>query len=65
MVFTCLASFTHLIYFLSPFLVNLIDNQDFLAYLKVQSETKGVTIVYATHIFDGLDDWATHIGEKA
>jgi CCR4-NOT complex subunit CAF16 len=20
------------------------------------------TVVYATHIFDGLDDWATHIG---
>ena len=22
---------------------------------------RGATIVYATHIFDGLDDWPTHI----
>ena len=22
---------------------------------------RGATIVYATHIFDGLEDWATHI----
>ena len=41
--------------------LDLITRQDFLAYLKKQSETQGVTIVYATHIFDGLDDWATHI----
>lgn len=22
---------------------------------------RGATIVYATHIFDGLEDWATHV----
>jgi CCR4-NOT complex subunit CAF16 len=26
-----------------------------------ESEENGVTLVYATHIFDGLDDWGTHI----
>lgn len=25
------------------------------------SQRDGVTIVYATHIFDGLDDWPTHM----
>ena len=25
------------------------------------SERDGVTIVYATHIFDGLDEWPTHL----
>uniref|UniRef100_A0A6B2LFP6 ABC transporter domain-containing protein n=1 Tax=Arcella intermedia TaxID=1963864 RepID=A0A6B2LFP6_9EUKA len=31
-----------------------------LNFLVKESE-KGATIVYATHIFDGLEDWATHI----
>ena len=30
--------------------------------MRHESETLGVTIVYATHIFDGLDDWPTHLG---
>lgn len=42
--------------------LDLITRQDFLAYLKRLSETEGVTIIYATHIFDGLDDWPTHLG---
>lgn len=41
--------------------LDLITRQDFLDYMKKESEERGVTIVYATHIFDGLDDWATHI----
>ena len=27
----------------------------------LEAEERGVTIVYCTHIFDGLDDWPTHI----
>lgn len=42
--------------------LDLITRQDFLSYMKAISEADGVTIVYATHIFDGLDDWPTHIG---
>jgi CCR4-NOT complex subunit CAF16 len=42
--------------------LDLITRQDFLSYLKVTAEQTGLTIVYATHIFDGLDDWASHIG---
>ncbi|RYG51020.1 hypothetical protein EON67_04200 [archaeon] len=47
--------------------LDLITRQDFLDYLKRDSEENGTTIVYATHIFDGLDDWATHyahLGDK-
>ena len=28
---------------------------------KKETETRGATVVYATHIFDGLDDWPTHL----
>lgn len=42
--------------------LDLITRQDFLNYIKAEAEERGMTIVYATHIFDGLDDWPTHIG---
>ena len=45
--------------------LDLITRQDFLNYMKDESEKHGTTIVYATHIFDGLDDWATHLGYVA
>jgi CCR4-NOT complex subunit CAF16 len=45
--------------------LDLITRQDFLAYVREESERTGLTVVYATHIFDGLDDWATHIGYVA
>jgi CCR4-NOT complex subunit CAF16 len=41
--------------------LDLLTRQDFLRHLQVMSERDGVTIVYATHIFDGLDDWPTHL----
>lgn len=31
-------------------------------FLKEESETRGCTVVYITHIFDGIEDWPTHIG---
>jgi ABC-type multidrug transport system ATPase subunit len=40
--------------------LDLVCRQDLLAYLKQECEERGCTIVYATHIFDGLDEWATH-----
>lgn len=30
-------------------------------YLTNECKTRGVTIVYATHIFDAMDRWPTHI----
>jgi CCR4-NOT complex subunit CAF16 len=41
--------------------LDLITRQDFLNHLKFLTERDGTTIVYATHIFDGLDSWPTHI----
>jgi len=55
---------------LRPFKILLLDEvtvsldvvvrQDLLRWLKRESEERGATIIYATHIFDGLDDWPTH-----
>ena len=54
-----------------PFKILLLDEvttsldvcvrQDLLRWLVRESDERGATIVYATHIFDGLDDWATHL----
>lgn len=41
--------------------LDLIVRQDLLAWLKKECDDKAVTVVYCTHIFDGLDGWATHI----
>ena len=41
--------------------LDVIARQDLLAYLKETTAGDGTTIVYATHIFDTLDDWATHL----
>lgn len=56
---------------LRPFSVLMLDEvttsldvcvrQDLLRWLVRESEERGATILYATHIFDGLDDWATHL----
>lgn len=56
---------------LRPFKVLLLDEvttsldvcvrQDLLRWLVRESDERGATIIYATHIFDGLDDWATHL----
>lgn len=54
-----------------PFKILLLDEvttsldvcvrQDLLRWLVRESDERGATILYATHIFDGLDDWATHL----
>lgn len=56
---------------LKPFKVLLLDEitvdldvlarADLLRFLKKECEERGVTIIYATHIFDGLEDWPSHI----
>lgn len=32
-----------------------------LDFFKAECEERGATIVYATHIFDGLERWITHV----
>jgi CCR4-NOT complex subunit CAF16 len=41
--------------------LDLIARQDLLAFLRDESEVRGTTILYATHIFDLLDRWATDL----
>ncbi|CAN0881563.1 ABC transporter I family member 20 [Linum grandiflorum] len=56
---------------LRPFKVLLLDEitvdldvlarADLLKFLGKECEERGATIIYATHIFDGLEDWPTHM----
>jgi len=41
--------------------LDLIARQDLLAFLRQETEQRGTTILYATHIFDTLDRWATDV----
>jgi CCR4-NOT complex subunit CAF16 len=41
--------------------LDLIARQDLLAFLREESELRETTILYATHIFDTLDRWATDV----
>ena len=34
---------------------------DLLAFFVEETQVRGATIVYATHIFDGLEAWPTHM----
>ncbi|KAJ1485479.1 hypothetical protein T484DRAFT_1945496 [Baffinella frigidus] len=38
-----------------------LDWQTLLEWLREESETRGVTVLFSTHIFDGLEDWGTHV----
>jgi CCR4-NOT complex subunit CAF16 len=41
--------------------LDVIARADLLAFLRADSEERGTTILYASHILDGLDAWATHL----
>ena len=41
--------------------LDLIARQDLLGFLREESEVRGTTILYATHIFDMLDRWANEL----
>jgi len=41
--------------------LDVLARADLLKFLRKECEQRGSTIIYATHIFDGLDDWPTHI----
>ena len=41
--------------------LDLIARQDLLGFLREETEARGTTILYATHIFDTLDRWATDL----
>ncbi|KAF9780059.1 P-loop containing nucleoside triphosphate hydrolase protein [Thelephora terrestris] len=41
--------------------LDVLVRHELLEFLKRDSEARGATIIYATHIFDGLNDFPTHI----
>ncbi len=41
--------------------LDLVARFDLLQFLREESEQRGTTILYATHIFDALHEWATSI----
>ena len=41
--------------------LDVVARQDLLNFLISECETRGACILYATHIFDGLDDWTTDV----
>ncbi len=41
--------------------MDIVGRLDLLNFFKEECAERGATIVYATHIFDGLETWATHI----
>ena len=41
--------------------LDLLSRSEFLAFLKRETEVRECTIVYATHIFDNLADWPSHL----
>ena len=41
--------------------LDVLGRSDLMAFLRQECEERQVTIVYATHIFDGLEQFATHV----
>eukprot|EP00727_Mastigamoeba_balamuthi_P010974 m51a1_g65 hypothetical protein (331) ;mRNA; f:215415-216407 len=42
-------------------LLDILCRRDLLAWLRLESERRGACVVIATHVLDGLSEWATHI----
>ena len=40
--------------------LDVLSRASLLAFLKDEADTRGSTVVFATHIFDGLDGWVSH-----
>ncbi len=41
--------------------LDVLARADLVAFLKSECEERGATIIYATHIFDGLESWPSHL----
>ncbi|KAK6937752.1 ABC transporter-like, ATP-binding domain, partial [Dillenia turbinata] len=41
--------------------LDVVARMDLLDFFKEECEQRGATVVYATHIFDGLETWATDL----
>mmetsp|Transcript_10149 Transcript_10149/g.26210 ORF Transcript_10149/g.26210 Transcript_10149/m.26210 type:complete len:240 (+) Transcript_10149:1-720(+) len=41
--------------------LDVVSRQALLQFLREECDTRGATVIYSTHIFDGLDDWPTYL----
>ena len=41
--------------------LDVLARSELLAFLREDSEARGATILYATHVLDGIEDFATHV----
>ena len=41
--------------------MDVLGRADLLAFFEEECAERGATIIYATHIFDGLEAWVTHV----
>merc|ERR1719231_1511628 len=41
--------------------LDVVSRQALLQFLREECEERGATVIYSTHIFDGLDDWPTYL----
>ena len=44
--------------------LDVLGRADLMSFLRRECEERNVTIVYATHIFDGLEQFATHVASS-
>ena len=45
--------------------MDVLGRLDLLDFFRQECEERGATIIYATHIFDGLEPWITHVSYVA
>jgi CCR4-NOT complex subunit CAF16 len=45
--------------------LDVLGRAELMQFLKEECEQRGATILYATHIFDGLEFWPSHIAYMA
>lgn len=45
--------------------LDVLARADLMTFLKSECDERGATIIYATHIFDGLESWPNHIAYVA
>merc|ERR1719440_903444 len=41
--------------------LDVVSRQALLQFLREECDVRGATVVYSTHILDGLDDWPSHV----
>ncbi|KAJ3286092.1 CCR4-NOT regulatory complex component [Rhizoclosmatium sp. JEL0117] len=45
--------------------LDVLVRKDLIDFLKEETQVRGATVIYATHIFDGLGGWPTHVVHMA